>query len=444
MGEVAFGRYTDWRLAMSYVIAATDRLAAASENLQNIGSALRSANGVAAAQTSAIAAPAADEVSAAITALLGTHAQEFQAASAQATAFHDEFVNLLNGGAAQYVSTEVANATQTSVNAPAQVLLVGTGQGSAAVDLADLGSVWNNLKSIYQYVYHTEDAVKDGLEEKILPNLGWNTSSSIGLPGSDGNGGVQDKSYVSVSENLNIPLQKLEAAYPSLSQYLPQNVPIAQWSATLQSDNNPTTGRYFLAMTNTPLGPLMLDVSQYPGSSQIQYGVELFTLWQPSGSFSVSSLLTQVSNWPTQLQTQLSNLSTQLSNMHTSTSISTLDSLLTDNPITQYVGTSTNNLAIDINSLFTSYTGPLGTGPLAVDINNIIGPTTQTVQNSVLGLINAPSDLLTGGPMIGNGSNGAPGTGENGGNGGWLYGNGGNGGSGAPGQPGGHGGNAGD
>ena len=49
------------------------------------------------------------------------------------------------------------------------------------------------------------------------------------------------------------------------------------------------------------------------------------------------------------------------------------------------------------------------------------------VQQDVLHTINAPSQALTGRPLIGNGANGAPGTGANGGDGGWLIGNGGNG-----------------
>lgn len=132
---------------MSLLSIAPDIVAAASETLENSGSVLRSANAAAASQTSSIAAPAADEVSAAITALFGAHAQEFGVLSAKAAAFHDEFVNLLSGGAAQYMSTELTNAQQTlvnTVNAPAQALLghplIGTGQGTAgaaAVNAAD-------------------------------------------------------------------------------------------------------------------------------------------------------------------------------------------------------------------------------------------------------------------------------------------------------------------
>ncbi len=79
---------------MSLLSIAPDIVAGASEKLADLGSALRSANAAAATQTTSIAAPAADEVSAAITALFGTHAQGFQAASAKAAALHDDFVNL--------------------------------------------------------------------------------------------------------------------------------------------------------------------------------------------------------------------------------------------------------------------------------------------------------------------------------------------------------------
>ncbi|WP_415624259.1 PE family protein, partial [Mycobacterium intermedium] len=54
----------------------------------------------------------------------------------------------------------------------------------------------------------------------------------------------------------------------------------------------------------------------------------------------------------------------------------------------------------------------------------------QTVQQQLLGLINAPSVQLTGRPLIGNGANGAAGSGANGGDAGWLLGDGGAGGSG--------------
>ena len=61
----------------------------------------------------------------------------------------------------------------------------------------------------------------------------------------------------------------------------------------------------------------------------------------------------------------------------------------------------------------------------------------EPLWQDVRAVINAPTDLLLGRPLIGKGTNGAPGTGQAGGPGGILWGDGGDGGSGAPGQPGG-------
>jgi hypothetical protein len=98
---------------MSFLGVKPDLLTAASCNLENIGTSLRSAHAAAAAQTTAIVAPAADEVSEAITSLFGTAAQEYQALGAQAAAFHQNFVKTLSAAAGQYVTAEAANVQQT-------------------------------------------------------------------------------------------------------------------------------------------------------------------------------------------------------------------------------------------------------------------------------------------------------------------------------------------
>jgi hypothetical protein len=128
---------------MSLLSLIPDSVVSASGNLESLGSALRAANTAAASQTTAIAAPAADEVSVAITELFGTHAQEFQILSAKAAAFHEGFVNLLNGGAAQYVSTEVANAAQTLVNAFTGSGLVAAATNSAAAAVSTTNSYYH-------------------------------------------------------------------------------------------------------------------------------------------------------------------------------------------------------------------------------------------------------------------------------------------------------------
>ncbi|WRO43731.1 PE family protein PE33 [Mycobacterium canetti] len=63
-----------------------------SNGLVGLGSTLGAATAAAAAQTTGIVAAAHDEVSAAIAALFSAHGQAYQAASAQAAAFHTRFI----------------------------------------------------------------------------------------------------------------------------------------------------------------------------------------------------------------------------------------------------------------------------------------------------------------------------------------------------------------
>jgi triacylglycerol lipase len=94
---------------MSYVIAAPQFLTAAATDLAGIGSSLGEANAAAAASTTRVLTAAEDEVSAAIAALFSAHGQGFQAVSAQAAAFHAQFMQALKSSAGSYASAEAAN-----------------------------------------------------------------------------------------------------------------------------------------------------------------------------------------------------------------------------------------------------------------------------------------------------------------------------------------------
>ena len=94
---------------MSFVLVASDMLETAAADVAQIGSAVRAANLAAAVPTTDVAAAGADEVSTAIAALFGTHAQEFQALSAQAAAFHNQFTQALSKSAGSYSLTEAAS-----------------------------------------------------------------------------------------------------------------------------------------------------------------------------------------------------------------------------------------------------------------------------------------------------------------------------------------------
>ncbi|CKT47786.1 Uncharacterized PE-PGRS family protein PE_PGRS3 [Mycobacterium tuberculosis] len=93
---------------MSFVIAAPEVIAAAATDLASLGSSISAANAAAAANTTALMAAGADEVSTAIAALFGAHGQAYQALSAQAQAFHAQFVQALTSGGGAYAAAEAA------------------------------------------------------------------------------------------------------------------------------------------------------------------------------------------------------------------------------------------------------------------------------------------------------------------------------------------------
>lgn len=121
---------------MSFVIAAPEAVEAAAGDLAEIRASLADVAASVAGPTTELAPAAADEISAAISAMFGDFGQKFQWLSAQAQAFHAEFISLINAGAGAYASTEIANAEQALahvVSAPGGV--AGAAQGVSAAGL---------------------------------------------------------------------------------------------------------------------------------------------------------------------------------------------------------------------------------------------------------------------------------------------------------------------
>src|ERR1700756_1801996 len=132
---------------MSFLTVAPEVVGQATGQLDNIGSALSAAHAAAAVPTTAVVAAAGDEVSAAIASLFSGHAQAYQSLSAQAAAFHDQFVRGLSGAGGAYTATEAANAgplqalnpvwqeVRAVINAPTDLLfgvpLIGKGINGA-------------------------------------------------------------------------------------------------------------------------------------------------------------------------------------------------------------------------------------------------------------------------------------------------------------------------
>jgi PE family len=94
---------------MSFVNAAPEFVSAAASDFASIGSTLDAAHAAAVAPTTGVLAAGGDEVSEVIATLFAGHARAYQALSAQAASFHQEFVQLMNAGAGSYASTEAAN-----------------------------------------------------------------------------------------------------------------------------------------------------------------------------------------------------------------------------------------------------------------------------------------------------------------------------------------------
>lgn len=103
---------------MSLLVATTELLQGAAQDLASIGSSLADATSTASGPTTGIAAAAQDEVSVAVSALFGSFGREFQTISARTQAFGSQFVNLINASAGAYAGAEVANAQQVLPAAP--------------------------------------------------------------------------------------------------------------------------------------------------------------------------------------------------------------------------------------------------------------------------------------------------------------------------------------
>lgn len=126
----------------SQLTVVPEALATASGELTGIGEALRGAAAAAVPATTGVLAAASDEVSAASARLFGGYASAFQTLTAQATAFHDEFVRVLSGAGTTYAAAEVANTTAAASTtatatgtAPSTNGVTGVKEGFAFLDI---------------------------------------------------------------------------------------------------------------------------------------------------------------------------------------------------------------------------------------------------------------------------------------------------------------------
>jgi hypothetical protein len=77
---------------MSFLFTQAEKLTATASDLAGIRSTISAVNVAAALPTTGVPAPGADAVSALVAEIFGAHGQQYQAISARAAAFHDQFV----------------------------------------------------------------------------------------------------------------------------------------------------------------------------------------------------------------------------------------------------------------------------------------------------------------------------------------------------------------
>ena len=150
---------------MSFVTTVPDLIETAAGDLAGIRSTLNAATAAAAPSTTGVASAAADEVSAAIAAVFDSAWPAISALTAQAEAFHNEFVQLLNSGAASYLSTEAANVRQGLQSA-----VSGSTRATGAAFGAIAASGTGDIAGPYQQLFADTSANLQALGGELQAN----------------------------------------------------------------------------------------------------------------------------------------------------------------------------------------------------------------------------------------------------------------------------------
>ena len=166
---------------MSFVLVAPDMLATAAADAAQIGSAVTAGNLAAAIPTTDVAAAGADEVSAAIAALFGSHARQYQAAAAQAATYYEQFVGNLSAAAASYAGAEATIAT--SMQGAFDPVISGSTRAAGQVSSGGTGSTGKPI--VIEFVRHGESVANAGnlidttVPGTVLTPLGVNQANTI-------------------------------------------------------------------------------------------------------------------------------------------------------------------------------------------------------------------------------------------------------------------------
>jgi hypothetical protein len=134
---------------VSLLAVTPELLTSAAADLESIGSTLSAAHLAAAVPTTGLAAAAADEVSAAVSALFAGYGQEYQALSTQARAFGQQFVQALSSAAGSYAVTDASSASILQHGVLGAAATGGTGVVGTAIN--DLNLLVTREMSIYNF-----------------------------------------------------------------------------------------------------------------------------------------------------------------------------------------------------------------------------------------------------------------------------------------------------
>jgi len=222
---------------MTSVFVVPDMLETAAADVARIGSAVTAGNLAAAIPTAELAAAGADEVSAAIAAVFGAHAQEFQASAAQATTYYEQFVRTMSAAAASYAATEatVATSLQGAMTAPATLLsnpidtISGVWANSPfgrAIDQALFGTGGNQQSIVIDFVRHGQSVgnaanlIDTGVPGLPLTALGQQQAVAIGNAlGAQGNfAGVFESQLTRVQQTASFAGMNNASILPGLNE----------------------------------------------------------------------------------------------------------------------------------------------------------------------------------------------------------------------------------
>ncbi len=241
-------------------------MSAVATGIDEIGSSISSANAAAVVPTSALLAPAADQVSSAITRLFNSHGQQYQMIAAQAAEFHGAFAQSVAAAGAAYSAAEDA----------AQALLgAGTAAPAATVALV-MGGSGNPLPN--------QTFVDGVLNWATRSGYTWNTAQAVFTP--ENLYPLTGTKTLPLSTSVSEGVQMLDAAISQQigagNSVLVQGYSQSSIVASLEMQNlaaagNPySTSQLAFNLLGDPMNPNGGLLARFPGLSFPSLGLDFY------------------------------------------------------------------------------------------------------------------------------------------------------------------------